>query len=146
MDKTKQFFDLISKEMAVTLATASAERVTMRVVSPVHYINAILIFTAHDSTKYQQLKVNPHCCISVGAFFAECTAEFLGATMSPENKELRDAYSAKFLGAFDEGIAFGGRDAEFILLTPTRLTGWAFENDIPTADGVPTVPFEIILN
>ena len=49
----------------------------------------------------------------------------------------------KFPGAFDEGVALGGRDAEFVLLMPTKLKGWAFEGDTPNAEGVPTIPFEI---
>lgn len=145
MDKTAQFFERIETEMAVTLATASGYSVTMRAVSPVSYQCGILIFTAPDSNKYRQMKANPHCCIAAGSFFAECTVDFLGATMLPANKALRDVYSAKFPGAFDAGIAFGGRNAEFLLLTPIRLSGWAFENDVPNAEGVPTVPFEIDL-
>ena len=117
----------------------------MRVVSPVVYAGKILLFTGADSLKYRQMKENPRCCLAAGLFFAECTAEFFGATMNPENKALRDAYDAKFPGAFTEGDEFGGWGKEFVLLTPTRLTGWAFDNDPPTPDGVPTVPFEIDL-
>ena len=106
----------------------------------------ILIFTARDSKKYQQLLANPTCCLATGFFFAEATAEFCGATMLPKNQKLRDAYTAKYPGAFDENVEFGGRDAEFLLLTPVRLTGWAFENDRPTETGIPTIPFEISLN
>lgn len=145
MDRTKAFFELLQKEMAVTLATASEGSVTMRVISPVPYSGRILMFTGADSVKYRQLKENPSCCLAVGPFFAECAAEFLGPAMNPENKALRDVYDAKFPGAFTQGDEFGGWDKEFLLLTPKRLTGWAFENDIPTPDGVPTIPFEIKL-
>ena len=86
MDKTAQFFERIETEMAVTLATASGHSVTMRAVSPVSYQRGILIFTAPDSNKYRQMKANPHCCIAAGSFFAECTVDFLGATMLPANK------------------------------------------------------------
>ena len=145
MDKREQFYEVIKKEMAVTLATAAEGSVTMRVVSPVEYKGSILIFTHETSTKYKQLKANPHCCISAGPFFAEADAEFHGRCLLPENAELRDVYCAKFPGAFDEGLEFGGREAEFILMRPTRLTGWAFENDIPVEGGVPTIPFDIAL-
>ncbi|MEA4964709.1 MAG: pyridoxamine 5'-phosphate oxidase family protein [Oscillospiraceae bacterium] len=145
MNKLELFFDAIKKEMAVTLATAAEGHVTMRLVSPVYDDGAILIFTAAETRKYQQLRLNPHCCIAVGNTFMEAAAEFCGACMLPENKGLRDAYCGKFPKAFDEGIRFGGRNAEFILLHPTRLTGWAFENDIPTENGVPTIPFEMLL-
>ena len=63
--------------------------------------------------------------------------------MLDSNEELRQVYCEKFPGAFDEGVALGGRDAEFILLEPLKLKGWALEDDIPTSDGVPTIPFEI---
>lgn len=143
MDKFEQFWAAIGREMAVTLATSAQGRVTMRVISPVAYEGKLLLFTAADSTKYQQLRENPCCCIATGLFFAEAHAEFCGATMLPEHEKLRAAYSEKFPGAFDEGLEFGGRHAEFLLLTPTRLTGWAFENDTPTPDGVPTIPFTL---
>ena len=141
MDKREQFFETIKRDMTIVLATAAGESVTMRTVSPVYFEDAILIFTAIDSNKYQQLKKNPHCCIAAGAFFAEATAEFCGATMLAENQHLRDVYSEKFSGAFQEGVEFGGRNAEFILLKPQRLTGWMFENDTPVENGIPTVPF-----
>lgn len=143
MDKIEQFYEVIKKEMTVILATGDSNSLTMRVVGPVYYEGKILIFTAPSSTKYNQLKANPHCCISAGSFFAEATAEFCGATMLPENEKLRAAYCEKFAGAFDEGMEFGGRNDDFILLKPVRLTGWAFENDIPNEMGIPTVPFEI---
>ena len=145
MDKVEQFFQVLAREMAVTLATAAERRVSMRVVSPARYQDAILIFTARDSLKYRQLQANPRCCIAAGFFFAEATAAFLGPTMRDENRALREAYSAKFPDAFDKGVSFGGRDAEFILLRPTRLTGWAFASEAPAAGDVPTIPFEIAL-
>lgn len=145
MDKVEQFFEAIRQAPTVTLSTASQGRVTMRLVSPVYHEGAVLIFTADTTKKYRQLQENPHCCIEAGPFFAECTAAFCGATMLDENRPLREAYSAKFPGAFDEGIAFGGRNAAFILLTPNRLSGWAYENEVPNAEGIPTVPFEITL-
>ena len=37
----------------------------------------------------------------------------------------------------------GGRDAEFIQFRLKKLTGWAYENDVPGEDGIPTIPFEI---
>lgn len=145
MDRTEQFFAAVKTEMVATLATASGDSVTMRIISPVLYDGAILMFTGADSTKYKQLRENPHCCVSVGSFFAQATVEFRGATMLDTNAALRDAYCEKFPGAFDEGLEFGGRGAEFLMLRPTRLTGWAFENDIPTPDGIPTIPFDITL-
>lgn len=143
MDKIMEFYEIIQRDMSIVLATSSGQSVTMRQVSPVYYNGSILIFTAPDSLKYQQLRANPNCCIAAGTFFAEAKAEFLGATMLDSNEELRNIYCEKFPGAFDEGVALGGRDAEFILLKPDKLKGWAFENDIPTSDGVPTIPFEI---
>ncbi len=145
MDKFAQFCNMIKNEMTVTLATGVDNSVTMRVVSPVYCNGRILIFTNSDSKKYQQLKANTNCCIAAGPFFAEATAEFCGACMLPENESLRDNYCEKFPGAFDEGVEFGGRNAEFILLKPTVLSGWAFENDAPTENDIPTVPFEISL-
>lgn len=145
MDQVSKFYGVIKKEMAVALATASGQRVTMRSVSPVYYEGGILIFTAPNSLKYRQLRDNPYCCVGAGGFFAEAKAVFLGATMLEANEGLRAAYCEKFPGAFDEGVALGGRAAEFLLLKPTKLTGWAFENNVPNAEGIPTVPFEIIM-
>ena len=146
MDKRiAQFYEAIGREMAVTLATAAEGRVTMRLVSPVCWQKDILIFTRGDSLKYRQLKASPYCCVAAGGFYAEAKAAFLGATLLEKNQAYREAYAKKFPGAFDEGVAFGGRDAEFILLTPTRLTGWTFENDEPAQGGVPTAPFELTL-
>lgn len=130
--------------MAVTLATASEGRVTMRVVSPVRWEKDVLIFTHGDSLKYRQLKANPRCCLAAGGFFAEAEAQFLGATMLDENQPYRERYTEKFPGAFDEGVAFGGRDTEFILLKPSKLSGWTVEKGAP-AEGVPTVSFELEL-
>lgn len=145
MDRIAQFFEIIHKDMSVVLATASDKSVTMRQVSPVDYKGNVLIFTAPDSLKFQQLKANPNCCIAAGTFFAEAKAVFSGPAMLDSNEELRRVYCEKFPGAFDEGAAFGGRDAEFILLEPFKLKGWGFEDDIPASDGVPTIPFEIDL-
>lgn len=123
MDKTLQFYEIIKEEMSVILATSADKSVTMRQVSPVYYNRNILIFTDPGSLKYQQLRVNPNCCIAAGTYFAEARAEFLGATMLDSNEELRKAYCEKFPDAFDEGVDLGGRDAEFILLRPNKLKG-----------------------
>lgn len=145
MDKKEQFYEEVKKEQVMTLATGTANRVTMRIVSPAYYDGKILMFTNAGSKKYQQLKENPNCSVSLSSFFAEAVAEFCGACMLPENEKLREVYSQKYPGSFDEGVEFGGRDSDFVLLTPTRLSGWAFENDIPTESGIPTIPFEISL-
>lgn len=145
MKHIERFYAAVRTEMAMTLATAAEDIVTMRLVSPVEYRGAILLFTGPDSNKYRQLRKNPRCCISVGGFFAEARAEFCGPTMREDNAAMREAYDAKFPGAFAEGVTFGGRGAEFLLLHPTKLSGWAFENDVPTDDGVPNVPFTIVL-
>lgn len=143
MKRIAQFYEAIKNDMEMTLATASKTSVTMRVVSPVYYDGNILIFTSPDSVKYRQLSENPDCCIGAGGCFAQAKAVFLGKTMADENMEYRNAYCGKFPGAFDEGVPLGGREAEFILFKPVKLTGWSYENDIPTDDGIPTLPFEI---
>ena len=146
--KVKQaetFYAAIRNEMSIILATSANNSVTMRYVSPVYYHGNILIFTDASSKKYMQMKENPNCCLFAGGFFATATAEFFGSTMLDANEAMRAAYTAKFPGAFDEGVALGGRNAEFILLRPVKLSGWTFENDIPTADGSPNLPFEIEL-
>lgn len=145
MDNLQKFYDVIKKEMGVPFATAAGDSVTMRLISPVYYDGDILMFTEPTSNKYKQLKANPHCCIMAGPYFMEADAEFRGATMLDENKALREIYGAKFTDAFDEGVENGGRNSDFIVLHPKKLTGWAFENDTPTADGVPTVPVEIVI-
>ena len=145
MDTLSRFYDAVKNEMVMTLATAEGGSVTMRMVSPVYCDGDILIFTSPDSLKYRQLSANPNCCVGVGGFFAEAGARFMGATMTEANAALRQVYDAKFPGAFDEGVPLGGRDAEFILLHPRKIKGWAFENDVPTPDGIPTVPFELEL-
>ena len=145
MDKIEQFYDVIRKEMAVTLATSAEGFVTMRLVSPVLHQGGILIFTSPNSKKYRQLQANPRCGIAAGPFFAEAFAKFCGAAMLSGNAELRDAYCQKFPHAFEEGVEFGGRNADFLLLSPTRISGWAYENDIPTENGIPTIPFDIEL-
>lgn len=139
------FFAAIEKNLTITLATASEGSVTMRLVSPVLYQGAILLFTAADSVKYRQLKANPNCCIAADGFFAEATATFRGATGLAENDALRKAYCAKFPDAFDENVAFGGRNAEFLLLNPTRLTGWTFPADAEADSEVPSMPFSIAI-
>ena len=145
MDRRAQFFDEIKSRTEMTLVTAEGGSVTMRIVAPVYYEDKVLIFTSADSLKYRQLRANPGCCMEVGAFFAEATAELMGSTMLDSNAALRQAYSEKFPGAFDEGILYGGRAADFVLLKPVRLKGWAFLNDVPTPDGIPNEPFEIEL-
>lgn len=145
MDKIDKFYEAIKSEMGITLATAADGRVTMRTVSPAYLDGDILIFTSRGSQKYAQLKKNPHCCIEAAGFYAEADAAFQGPTMLDQNEPLRAVYAAKFPGAFDEGVPLGGREAEFIVLKPARLSGWAFENDVPTPDGIPTVPFIIEL-
>lgn len=136
MRELEKFWSSVKKEEAGILATSSNGHVTMRVVSPVYYEDAILIFTSPDSLKYQQIEDNPNCCIAIGDCFLEAKAQFLGSTMKEENAAYRDVYSAKFNDAFSEGTAFGGRDAEFVLLKPIRLKGWTIEN------GTPIGPFE----
>lgn len=143
MKHIERFRAALQSEMGMMLATGTRDSVTMRLVSPVEYRGAALIFTAAGSKKYAQLKENPHCCMCVGGIFAEAEAEFFGPTLREENAELRKAYEAKFPGAFAEGVTFGGRDAEFVLLHPSRLSGWTFANDVPTPDGIPNVPFAV---
>lgn len=146
MDAVTEFWKTVENEMTMLLATAASGNVSMRQVSPVRYGDAILMFTGGGSKKYRQMRENPACCIACGMFFAEAEAECCGATMKDENAPLRAAYEAKFPGAFAEGIAFGGRDAEFFLLHPRRLTGWMFPDGVPTPEGIPTVPFEVVLS
>lgn len=146
MDKLEEFYEQINKEMAMVLATSFKNKVSMRLVSPVLFNKDVLIFTHSQSNKYQQLKNNPNCCLSINNMFIESIAEFYGNTMLPQNKEMREVYNKKFPGAFDDNVEFGGIDAEFILIHPVKLTGWRFENDIPTADGIPTIPFEILID
>ena len=133
------FWEAISSEQEMALATSAGGRVTMRTVSPVLYENSILIFTASDSVKYYQLKENPNCCVKVGAFYAEAAAEFPGPTMLDKNAALRAAYEIKFNRAFDPDIEYGGYRADFILLRPRLVKGWIVgENDEGT-------PFEFKL-
>ncbi len=143
MNYIDKFYEAIKSEETVTLATCADGIVTMRVISPVDFRGDILFFTDNNSMKYKQLKENPNCCIAAGGFFAQAKAEFFGATMLDENVAMREAYTAKFTGAFDEGMEYGGRSADFVLLHPEKLSGWGFANDIPTADGIPNIPFEI---
>ncbi|MDD4075549.1 MAG: pyridoxamine 5'-phosphate oxidase family protein [Eubacteriales bacterium] len=146
MEHVERFYQAVKNEMAATLATSADGVVTMRLISPVEYDGAVLLFTDASSNKYAQLKQNPRCCLSVGGFFLQAEAEFFGPTMLDKNAAMREVYDAKFPGAFAEGIAFGGRNAEFILLRPIKLSGWAFLDDIPTADGIPNLPFEITMD
>ena len=143
MDKIAEFYDIVKKNISVTLATASNENVSMRLVSPVYYEGKILIFTAADSQKYRQLKGNPNCCFAAGDLFVEAKAEFLGATMLACNGDLRLVYCEKFPGAFEENMAYGGRDSEFILFTPTKIKGWTGINDANDENAVESFPFEI---
>lgn len=138
MKQVEAFWENIKKEEMAILATAAKDSVTMRTFSPVYYEGTILLFTGPGSTKYQQMKENPACCVAIGGCFLEAKAEILGPTMQDENAALREVYAQKFSGAFDEGIEFGGRASEFIRLHPVRMTGWNFEN------GEPTGPFEHI--
>ena len=126
MSHLEKFWDRVKTEETALLATAANGSVTMRTVSPVYHEDAILLFTSPASQKYAQLKENANCCISVGGCFLEVKAEFLGHTMTEENAALRAVYDAKQPGAFDEGMAFGGRESEFILLKPVQLKGWDF--------------------
>lgn len=127
----QDFYNEIKNNETMILATSDGN-VIMRTISPVYCDEKILFFTDSNSTKYKQLQKNNNCCISIGNFFLEAKAEFCGSTMSEENKNLRDIYSKKFPNAFDEDIEFGGRTSDFILLTPIKLTGWNYENGIPT--------------
>ena len=146
MSKIDEFYEVIKKETEIILATSADNRVTMRVVSPVMCDEGILFFTWSDSRKFAQLRNNPKCCIAAGGFYAECEASFRGATMLDENSGLRAAYCVKFANAFDENVQYGGVGADFIVLKPTRLSGWAFKDGIPTEDGVPNETFDIEIN
>lgn len=132
----QRFWDGVKWKNDVMLATEAGGRVTMRTVSPVYYEDKVLIFTGAESLKYKQLRENPNCCFSIDGFYAEAVAEFCGPTMDDGNEPLRKAYAEKFPDAFDADVAFGGREAEFVLLKPTRIRGWVFENNMPVA------PFE----
>lgn len=131
MDQQSDFWRHIREDMTVTLATAAEDRVTMRLVSPVAYAGGVLIFTSAASVKYRQLRENPQACLAAGPYFAEVTAAFHGPCMAAENAPLRAAYSAKFADAFAEGVSFGGRESDFILLRPTRLSGWLADGSAP---------------
>lgn len=137
MKEVEKFWDSIKNDEMVVLATADGESVTMRVVSPVPYKDSILIFTDADSTKYRQLQQNPNCSMAVGSCFLEAKAEFFGPTMNDENAAMREAYSVKFNDAFVEGVPFGGRESEFVLFHPVRLSGWVMDEGGETGS-----PFE----
>lgn len=132
MNVLENFWNSVKKEEAALLSTAAGGRVTMRTVSPVYYQDAILIFTSPSSTKYKQLQENPNCCIAVGGCFLEAKAEFLGQTMLESNDALRAIYTEKFRDAFNDQVPFGGNESDFVLFRPIRLTGWGFENGMPT--------------
>lgn len=119
-----KLWENVENEEAVLLSTCAENRVTTRAVSPVRYEDAVLIFTEPESLKYQQLKKNPLACFAMNGLFLEAKASFLGPTLADNNAGLREMYAQKFPAAFDEGIPFGGRNAEFILFTPIRLSGW----------------------
>lgn len=144
MDKIQEFYEIIKKDETIILATSADKSVTMRVISPVYYKGKVLFFTNNNSKKYLQLLSNNNCCISARHFFAEATAEFFGSTMKEENKELRDVYNEKFPGAFDEGIEYGGRNSDFVILTLNRLYGWNYENNSDAGNEFPTSPFEVM--
>ena len=126
MNYVEKFWGSVKTEETALLATSAGGSVTMRTISPVYHEDAVLFFTSPTSQKYAQLKETPNCCISVGGCFLEAKAEFLGHTMTDENAALRAVYDAKQPGAFDESMAFGGRESEFILLKPLQLKGWDF--------------------
>lgn len=140
MDNKKKFYELIEKSEAIILATSSDGKITMRLISSILYHQDIVFFTNANSTKYKQLQKNPNCCISINNMFVEGIVEFYGSTMLNENKAIREAYDAKFPGAFNSNEEFGGYHSEFIIIHPIRLSGWEFEGENPT------IPFEIFLN
>lgn len=146
MNQVEKFYELIKKEIGVNLATSVNGNVSMRVISPVYFKGDILIFTAPTSRKYAQMKENPYCCIAAGGFFAEASVKFMGPTMLDENEELRAVYCEKMPGAFDVGTFQGGRESEFILIHPTKLSGWAFASEQPAENEIPSIPFEIALD
>ncbi len=133
MKTMSDFFEYIKGEETAILATASDGIVTMRTVSPVCTGDAVLIFTSPQSCKYRQLKENPNCCLSVCGYYLQARAEFAGPAMQEENASLREIYDAKFPGAFDEGMEFGGRDSDFILFRPVSLSGWNPESGEPVS-------------
>ena len=143
--RLSRLYAALDRSMTALLATASGGSVTMRTVSPVRMNGDVLIFTGPDSKKYRQLRENPNCCLAVEGFFIEAAAEFFGPTVKEGNGALREAYSAKFPGAFDEGVEFGGVGCEFILLRPFRVSGWEFSSGAPTPEGIPDLPFEMEL-
>ena len=57
MDKVSQFYDIIKKNMGVTLATASNQNVSMRTVSPVYYEGNILIFTDPNTSSLRTIPI-----------------------------------------------------------------------------------------
>lgn len=124
MNNLEELYDLIKKSETAILATGTSNSVTMRTISPVYYENKILFFTNKNSLKYSQLQENPNCCISIGNYFVEAKANFLGSTMLDENKTLREVYDEKFPGAFSEDIDFGGRDSDFVMFDLIKVSGW----------------------
>lgn len=131
MKTVNDFLEHIKGEETAVLATASGGMVTMRTVSPVCTEDAVLIFTSPQSCKYRQLKENPNCCLSAGGYYLQARAEFAGPTMKEDNASLRELYNAKFPGAFDADMDFGGRDSDFILFKPVALSGWSYESGRP---------------
>jgi hypothetical protein len=125
----EKFYESVKTEEELLLATSAGGIVTMRTVSPVLYNDAILIFTSPTSRKYTQLKQNPNCALKVGIFFVEAEAEFLGATMLESNAALREVYTLKFKGAFDETLENNGVNAEFLLLKPKHIRGWLMDDN-----------------
>lgn len=124
MNQIEELYEIIKSSETAILATCSDNKVTMRTISPVFYENKILFFTNPKSNKYNQLKNNPNCCISIGNYFVEAISTLCGSTLLDSNSKLKEAYVDKFKDAFDEEADFGGNDSDFILLEPKKVTGW----------------------
>ncbi len=129
---TAQFWKELEATDSMVLATSKDDVVTIRPVSPLRYGNEILFCTSPGSRKAAQILANPDVAVSLGLFYLQGKARCLGAALGEENAALKEAYGARYPGAFTGGDPQFSGDEVFISITPTKLNHWILGEDSQT--------------
>ena len=116
------FWQELEKTTSMAMATSKDDVVTIRPISPLRHVQEIVICTDPNSRKAAQISANPNVAICLGPFYLQGRARNLGAACQTANLPIKEAYCARYPGAFKaESPQFTG-DEIFIAITLAKLS------------------------
>lgn len=115
------------------LSTSLNDVVSARPVSPLMLGARLFVRTSAASRKAKEMLANPHIAGCVGNFYFTGKAKALGSVSAAQNTAVKEAYQARYPGAFSEEDDFIQSDEMFFELLVENAAEWVYENGAPVA-------------